>query len=242
MLMALVLAAATHAAATAPPTKADARLGRAIDTYVKPLLDRDDLSGQLIVARNGTIVVERSWGFANRELGVKVTPESRFCVASITKPMTIVATLKLVEQKTIGYRDTIARWLPDFPKADSIRIEHLLRHRAGIRHELVPDSLATRPRTAEEMVAIAKTLPLEFPVGSRSSYSTGGFTVLARILEIASGKDYQGLLEQALFQPLGMTHSRHANAVELMPDRVAGYVPGLHGVENGEFNDYSGLV
>lgn len=229
-------------AVPAAPAPADSRLGAAIDACVRPLLERGDLSGQLLVARHGTVIVERSWGFANRELGVKVTPESRFCVASITKPMTLVATFRLIEQRKIGYRDSIARWLPDFPKADSIRIEHLLRHRSGIRHELVPDSLAVLPRTAARMVEIAKALPFDFPVGARPGYSTGGYSVLARILELASGKDYQSLLEEHLFGPLGMTHSRHANAVELMPGRVSDYVPGLRGIENAGLADHSGLV
>lgn len=92
------------------------------------------------------------------------------------------------------------------------------------------------------MVEIARTLPLDFPVNSRSSYSTGGFTVLARCLELASGKDYESLLEEYLFTPLGMTHSRHANTIELLPDRVREYVPGVHGVENAPPADYSGLV
>lgn len=244
VVVALVVAAAAPAAAlparTAPPSAAG--LARALDAWVKPLVERGDLSGQLIVARQGTILVERSYGFANRELRVPVTPESRFCVASVTKPMTIALAIGLIESKAIGYHDSIARWLPDFPGGDHITIEHLLQHRSGIPHEIVPDSLATRPRTAAEMVELAKQLPLDFPPGSKSSYSTGGFTVLARILEIASGSDYAALLEERICRPLGMAHTRHASTVDLMPDRVACYVPGIHGIENARLADYSGLV
>jgi len=237
---------ATIAALTNLPargaTAEDARLARAVDAYARPLVERGDLSGRLLVARRGTIVLERSFGLANRELQVPITPESRFCVASITKPMTLIMALGMIENRSIGYHDSIARWLPDFPHGDSITIEHLLRHRSGIPHEIVPDSLATRRRTAAEMVALAARLPLDFPPGSKSSYSSGGYTVLARILEIVSGKDYGTLLEEKILAPLGMTHTRHANAVELMPERVASYVPGLHGVENSPLIDFSGLV
>jgi CubicO group peptidase (beta-lactamase class C family) len=218
------------------------RLARAVDAYVKPLIERGDLSGRLLVARGGTVLLERSFGFANRELRSPVTAESRFCVASVTKPMTVILTMGLIERKLIGYRDSIARWLPDFPHGDSITIEHLLRHRSGIPHALVPDSLATRLRSTTEMVETASRLPLDFPPGSKSSYSSGGFTVLARILEIASGKDYQTLLEEQIFGPLGMTHSRHASSAELLRDRVASYVPGRHGVENAPLEDFSVLV
>lgn len=230
------------AAAPAPAPISGPQLARAVDAFVKPLLDRGDLSGQLLVARGGAVLFERSFGLANRELRVPITPESRFCVASVTKPMTLILTLKLIEAGAIGYRDSIARWLPDFPQGDRITIEHLLRHRSGIPHALVPDSLATRPRTAAEMVEIAARLPLDFAPGSKSNYSSGGFAVLARILEIAGGKDYQGLLEEHILGPFGMTHTRHVSGTEMLPDRVASYVPGLRGVENAPLEDFSGLV
>lgn len=234
--------------AAAPPPETSktalngAGLARALDAYVKPLLERGDLSGQLLVARGGTILLERSFGCANRELRAPITPESRFCIASVTKPMTLILALGLIDRKTIAYRDSIARWLPGFPQGDRITVEHLINHRSGIPHSLLPDSLATRPRSTAEMVAFASRLPLDFPPGSKSSYSSGGFTVLARILEIASGKEYQTLLEEQLLGPLGMTHSRHVGSVELLPDRVASYVPGLQGVENAPLEDFSGLV
>jgi CubicO group peptidase (beta-lactamase class C family) len=242
-LVGILMAPSTLCAArTATTPVSDAQLARGLDAFVRPLVERGDLSGQLLIARGGKVVLERSFGFADRELRVPVSPTSRFNIASVTKPMTLVIALKAIEQKQIGYHDSIARWLPDFPRGREITIEHLLRHRSGIPHELVPDSLATQPRTAAEMVELARRLPLDFTPGSKSSYSSGGFTVLARILEIALGKDYASLLAEQIFVPLGMTHSLHADATVLMPDRVAAYVSGVHGFENAAFQDFSGLV
>jgi CubicO group peptidase (beta-lactamase class C family) len=130
----------------------------------------------------------------------------------MTKPMTVFLAFELMKERKIGYGDSISRWLPEFPRSDSITVEHLLRHRSGIPHELVPDSLATEPRTAEEMVGIAAGLPLDFSPGSRSNYSSGGFTVLARILEIASGLSYGELIEEKLFRPLEMTNSEDSGS------------------------------
>lgn len=226
-------------AASAPTA---AQLGRAIDAWAKPYVDRNHLMGQLIVSRGGRVLVERSYGWANLELRVPITPGSRACVASISKPMTVQIALKLIEQRTIGYRDSIARWIPGFPKGDSITVEHLVRHRAGIPHEILPDSESTRPRTAAEMVEYARRRTLEFPPGSQSMYSTGGFTVLARVLEIAGGKDYDALLQQYVCGPLGMKHTLHTDGVALLPGRVSCYVPSGAGVVNNEFQDFSGLV
>src|SRR5262249_56105040 len=101
-----------------------------------------------------------------------------------------VITIQLIDAKRIGLHDSIARWLPGFSKGDSIRIEHLLRHASGIPHEVVPDSEMTRPYSAAQVVERAKRMALDFSPGSRSSYSSGGFEVLARILELAGRKSY----------------------------------------------------
>lgn len=245
----LLTLAAGHARAAAPAPAAaasrppdDRALVQALEARIRPLVARGDLSGQLLVLRRGRVLLERCYGQANAELGVAVTPETRFNIASVTKPMTSVLAIQLITEKRLGLHDSLSRWIPDFPNGDSIRIEHLLRHRSGIPHEIMPDSVMTRPFTAAEIAQRAMRLPLDFPPGSRSSYSSGGFEVLARVLELASGRSYAQLLDERLFQPLGMAHSAHADSRGLLPGRAAAYVPGPNGIENAALQDLSGLV
>jgi hypothetical protein len=179
---------------------------------------------------------------ANAELSAAVTPETRFNIASVTKPMTSTVAIKLIDQKKLGLRDSLVRWLPGFPRGDSIRVIHLIQHRSGIPHEVVPDSEMTRPFTAAGVAERAKRLPLDFPPGSQSRYSSGGFEVLARVLERASGRDYGELLAERIFRPLGMEHTTHGDGRALMPGRAAGYVPGPGGLENAPLEDFSALV
>ncbi len=244
----LALAAAGARAATPAPASPKSRppgdraLVQAIEASIQPLVAHGDLSGQLLVARHGRVLLERCYGQANAELGIAVTPETRFNIASVTKPMTTVLAIQLITQHRLGLHDSLSRWIPGFPNGDSIRVEHLLRHRSGIPHEVVPDSAMTRPFTAAEIVQRAMRLPLDFPPGSRNSYSSGGFEVLARVLELAGGRSYGELLEQRLFRPLCMTHSAHADSRGLLPGRAAPYVPGATGMENAALQDLSGLV
>jgi CubicO group peptidase (beta-lactamase class C family) len=224
----------------APPGARDA--AKAVDAYTKPLVARGDLSGQLLVLRHGQVLLERSFGMANQELGTPVTPETRFNIASVTKPMTVTLAIQLIQEKKLGANDAISRWFPDFPKGDSITVMHLLGHRSGIPHEVMPDSEMTRPFTAAEIVDRARHLPLDFSPGSRESYSSGGFEVLARILELASGRSYPQLIQERIFDPLGMTHSANPDSRMLLPGRAAAYVPGPTGIENAPFQDFSGLV
>ena len=240
---ALVFAASLSTAASAPrPSTEATRLARAIDAFAAPLLARDQLSGQLLVARHDTVLIERQWGYADWELRAPVTTETRFCIASVTKPMTGTVAIHLMETKALGYHDSLAKWLPGFPNGDRITIADLLGHRSGIPHELIPDSEATRPFTPAAMTAIAAHRPLDFPPGSKSQYSSGGFSVLARILELASGHSYAQLLREQIFEPLGMTHSSDHDSRALLADRAHGVIPGAHGLENAPYEDFSHIV
>ena len=241
MLGCMSLSGALISPAGAAPA-ADAVATSAIDAWAKPLLARDQLWGQLLVTRRGHIVIERCWGKANAELGVAVTPETRFNIASVTKPLTTTLAIQLAVEGKLRASDSLARWFPEFPKADSITVSMLLRHRSGIPHEVVPDSEATRPFTASELVERAERLPLDFPPGARESYSSGGFEVLAAVLERASGKPYGALLEERIFGPLKMTHSASADSRTILPGRASGYVPGPRGTENAPLADFTSIT
>ena len=226
----------------AAPAWAATPASRAIDAYAKPLVDRGDLWGQLLVVRRGEVLVERSWGLANAELGVPVTPETRFNIASVTKPMTVVVALQLFEEKKLGREDRLSRWIPGFPMDDSITVRMLIEHRSGIPHFILPDTEMTQPRTAAEMVDRARRLPLDFAPGTQENYSSGGFEVLARVLELAGGRSYGELVEERIFRPLGMTHTSHPDGRTLLPGRASAYTPGVRGVEPARLADFSALV
>jgi len=238
----LILCALLFVSTTASKSGPNPRdVARVVDAYTKPLVARGDLSGQLLILKNGKVLVERNYGEANEELGTPVTPETRFNIASVTKPMTKTIAIQLIQEKKLGVNDPISHWFPDFPKGDSITVLHLLRHRSGIPHELMPDSVMTRPFTAAELVDIAKRLPLDFSPGSKESYSSGGFEVLARILELASGKSYSDLIRDLIFHPLGMVHTINQDS-RAIPDRAFDYLPGSKGLERAPAQDFSGLV
>jgi CubicO group peptidase (beta-lactamase class C family) len=240
LLLSVSFPSALAARSVPPPT--DAALARAIDAYVQPMVARGDLSGQLLVLRRGRTVAERNFGFANLELRAPVTAETRFNIASVTKPMTGVLAIQQIVAGRMSASDSIARWFPDFPKGDSITVSMLLRHRSGIPHELFPDSAMTRPISAAEDVERAKRLPLDFSPGARESYSSGGYEVLARVLERVSGRSYADLAADSIFKPLAMAHTGHVDSRRLVPGRASGYVPEPRGIENAPLEDFSALV
>jgi CubicO group peptidase (beta-lactamase class C family) len=114
-------------------------LETAIDDWLKPMLDAGHLSGTLLVAKGETVLYEKSFGMADYELGVPNRPDTRFCIASVTKPMTIALVCRLVDEGLMRPDDTVSKWIPDFPRADSITVSHLLNHRAGIPHRVTTE-------------------------------------------------------------------------------------------------------
>lgn len=98
-------------------------------------------------------------------------------------------------------------------------------------------------RVSEQAAAtLPVRLPLDFTPGTRSSYSSGGYEVLARVLELASGREYAALLRERILDPLGMAHSGHEDSREIALGRADAYVPGPNGIENAPLQDFSALV
>jgi CubicO group peptidase (beta-lactamase class C family) len=238
-LSATALSPRPAAQAAAPDA---AELGRALDAWVQPLVDSGLLAGNLLVARRDTILLERSWGFADAEAKVPNHPDLPSCIASVTKPMTVILALQLIEERKLGYTDPLSKWIPDFPQGDSITIEHLLRHRSGIPHRVTTEEEETRPHTAADMVALAKKATLTQKPGAGSAYSSGGFAVLARVLELASGRSYGDLARERLFEPLGMSHTFHPDASAPAGPIAASYAPILGGARREPMKDLSFLV
>lgn len=235
--------AASPAAARATWLAADsARIGRALDAWAQPLVAARQLSGNLLIAKGRSIVLERSWGAANFELGAPIRADTRFCIASITKPMTVLMAVQLMEERKLGYTDSIARWFPGFPRGDRITVEHLLRHRSGIPHRVTTAADEAVPHTAADMVEFAARASLEFAPGDSNQYSSGGFGVLARVLELAGGASYDRLLQERICKPAGLASTLHAGAADLVPNRATPYVPGLGGLRNPPLQDLSFLV
>ena len=225
----------------AAPLGADA-LREEIDAYLQPFLADGHLSGTLLVARGGEVQYERSFGMANYELGVPNTPQTRFCIASINKPITVMLVAQLAEEKKLAVSDPLEKWIPGFPEGDKITIDHLLNHRAGIPHRVTTPEQEAVPRTAADMVELAKQQKLLFAPGARSSYSSAGYSVLARIVELASGMPYEQALAERIVKPAGLRDTFHVTIRTVLPRRASSYLVAPDGPRNAPLKDVSFLV
>jgi CubicO group peptidase (beta-lactamase class C family) len=138
--------------------------------------------------------------------------------------------------------DTVSKWLPEYVYGKRMTVTQLLNHQAGVPHRLIPDEAQTEPRTADDMVRAANGMPLLFEPGTKSEYSSGGYAILAAVLEHITGKTYDALLQEMVARPAGARVIRHVNSRDLLPGRAISALPVGASVVNAPLRDLSFLV
>jgi CubicO group peptidase (beta-lactamase class C family) len=214
------------------------RFDRQVQSYVR----NGDFSGSVLVAKDGRVLFQKSYGMANYEWNIPNSENTKFHIASVTKTFTAAAILNLDRQGKLKLSDPLSKYVPDFLNGERITIEQLLTHTSGL-----PDfySLPEYPIkkyqrvTLPDLVAWVKTKPLDFLPGSKSSYSNTGYGFLAYIVEQVSGKPYEEYVTEEILKPAGMKETGTFRDDTLIPERAAGYQPALgnHGLRNAPAYD-----
>jgi CubicO group peptidase (beta-lactamase class C family) len=200
----------------------------AIDAVMSTAYAPDLPGAAVIVVKDGQVVFRKAYGLANLELQVPLSPDHVFALASLSKPFTAAAVLKLAEEGKLSLSDDITKFLPTYPTHGAhITIEHLLTHTSGL--SALSETSDLRATAAQESPLVdvlgdwVKDLPPDFAPGERWAYSNWGYNLLGAIIEQASGTNYASYLEQRLFIPAGMTHTFYNDRRKILPGRVTGY-------------------
>jgi CubicO group peptidase (beta-lactamase class C family) len=217
-------------------------LETAVDAYLQPFEKAGHFSGVVLISRQGKVVYEKAFGWAQAEHNVPNRVDTRFGIASVTKSMTRAMAILLIQQGRLGLQDKLNKWVPDFPKGEQITVEMLLRHRSGIPHRVTTAAEESQPLTPAAMVEKAKQAPLAFAPNERRLYSSAGYSVLAHVLELAANKPFAQLLQEHIFAPAQMKDTVDFNGERLLPRRAQEYVLDAQGVMHAALKDYSFLV
>jgi CubicO group peptidase (beta-lactamase class C family) len=204
-----------------------------VDAYVNGEMRAEKIPGlALAIVRDGKIVKSQGYGLANLELDVAVKPETIFQTGSVGKQFTATAVMMLVEEGKIHLDHPIGKYLPDSPASwSNVTVRNLLTHTSGVP-DYESDSLAKKGAafinlrndyTEDELFAKFSGLPLDFPPGSKWSYSNSGYVLLGILIHKVAGQFYGDLLQERIFQPLGMTSTRIISEADIIPNRAAGY-------------------
>jgi CubicO group peptidase (beta-lactamase class C family) len=187
----------------------------------------DTPGGAVVVTKAGSTVFKKAYGMADLELSVPTTVDMVYAIGSMTKQFTAVSILMLAEEGKLGIRDDIRMYVPEYDtRSDTITIEHLLTHTAGIVDLFeIPewlDGLKTdvSPR---QLLDYFIDRPLLFKPGEGHHYSNAGYVLLGMVIERASGQTYDEFLRTRVFEPLGMGRTRVGSNTGIMAGRLRGY-------------------
>jgi len=193
----------------------------AVEAYIERGMRRLKLPGvSLAIVEGDQIVHRRGFGRA-RPGGEAPTPQTPFFIGSLTKSVTALAVMQLVEAGKVELDAPVQRYLPWFrvadPKASAqMTVRHLLNQTSGLPESAGEAEMADfddRPGATERQVRALASLKLARPVGSACQYSNMNYNSLGLIIEAASGQSYADYVQEHIFAPLDMNHTYTSPAV-----------------------------
>jgi N-acyl-D-amino-acid deacylase len=229
----------------APRTGVDNPALAPLDEMMEKFIAEHQVPGAaLAVTKDGKLVYTRGFGYADPEAKSLVQPRSKFRIASISKPITAAAILRLIEMGKLKLDDPVfdllALALPpgseEDPRLRKITVRHCLQHTGGwdrakssdpmFRPLVIAKALGVKaPAGPNDVIRYMMGQKLDFAPGSRYAYSNFGYCVLGRVIEKVSGKSYEAFVRDEILQTLKMDDTRLGKTLEPAPGEVK-YVDG----------------
>lgn len=195
--------------------------GRIIEKNIDNLLQWEEkfgFSGAVLIVKEGKIVFNKGYGYANQRMVIPNTSKTVFYIASVSKPVTALGIMKLVEQKKVGLKDALIKYFPDVPEnKKDITVEMLLTHTSGFDQTYSCDNITNR---SEAITTILTKTPFNAPAGKRYRYSGDNYTLLAIIIELASGEKFERFIAKNVLEPAGIRHNAFAGQLYEITDEA----------------------
>lgn len=245
LVILFIVLTASSSRLLAIPEESPSSLAEAIkkfEEYVEERMALDKVPGLSVGFLKGDFTWAKGFGYSDLENDVPAKPESAYRLASITKTLTAISVLQLVEAGKIDLDAEVQAYVPYFPKKKwPVTVRLLLGHLGGISHYKNYDveGRIKVPKNTREALAIFQDFDLVAEPGTKYNYSSYGYNLLGAVIEGASGESYGDYIRKNIFKPLGMANSRLDDPVDLIPHRVRGYRLINGTIKNSEYVDVS---
>ena len=186
-----------------------------INSFFKKKFSSNQFNGNILFAENGNIIIQKSFGFSNFRKKELLTKKHSFQLASVSKPITSIAILQLIEKNRINLKDSIQEFFPEFPY-NGITIHQLLSHRSGMSQYThfcdAPDSIwpdkSITINNRDVLDIMSKIVPLiNYKPNHKYYYCNTNYLLLASIVEKVSGLSFKDYVKKYIFDPSGMFSS-----------------------------------
>jgi N-acyl-D-amino-acid deacylase len=219
-----------------------------LDEVVKLIMDRHGIpGGALAIAKDGRLVYAKGFGWADLAAAIKVDPQTMFSLASLSKPITALAILLLIEQGKLSLDDNpfdIIR-IPAPPRARvdprlrQVTVRQMLNHTGGWDRNVKGDPINWSPQISralgvpmpiseQQFISFMRAIPLDFDPGTKMQYSNVGYIVLGQVVEKVSGQSYEQFIEENIFKPAGIRHAflNRGGQTQYRKGEARSYMPG----------------
>jgi len=209
-----------------------AAIAQITEARVDSLANAQQFSGVILVARNGTPLVERAYGMADREASRANDLETSFNIGSISKLFTQIAIRQLAADGKLNLDSSLARAWPDYPNPDiagKVTIRQILEMRSGIQGNIFaapPGKTRHDVVSLQDYFALFKNEPLQFEPGSKQQYSNAGYIVLGLLIERLSGENYYEYVRRHIYEPAGMAQTGSWRVDRWPANTATGYTRG----------------
>ncbi len=209
-----------------------------LDSLFSFAYDNNIFNGNVLIAENRKIILNKSYGYADFEKKQKLNQESKFYLASVSKQFTATAIMFLKEKNLLDYSDSIKKYLPELPECmNGVTIRHLLTHTSGIPDYYNFTTPAPGFSNKDVYNIILSIDSLNFKPGDKYSYSNSGYILLALIAERVSKKSFRNFMLYDIFSTVDLFNTDiYDDSKPKFYGRVKGYT------KDGEPNDYQFLT
>lgn len=205
-------------------TKKDS-LNQKLDEYFTALTNLKNFNGNVIISQKGQILLDKSYNMAGETDSLRVSPKSKFIIASVSKVFIKFGILKLAEQNKLQLTDKLSKFVPDFPNGEKITIAHLLHHQSGLPREITNrEAYQNLPVIKlSKIIDLAKAEKLQFEPGSQIFYSNIGYFLLHYIIDKTSKKGYLAFMQKEIFDKMKLNNTSEFNASKETPQFAFGF-------------------
>ena len=200
---------------------------RKAEQFIDSLREKQDLPGiSVCVGNKEKILWAEAFGYADMENKAKLSIYSKFRIGSVSKLLTSLAVGRLYQEGKLELDAPVQQYVPDFPvKKYPITSRQLAAHLSGIRHYRKGDPLniPKNYKNVMEGLSIFKDDTLLFKPGTKSEYSTYGFSLLSAVIEGAAHMSFLSYMQDSIFIPFGLTHTAADINDSIIPYRVRFY-------------------
>ncbi len=203
-----------------------------LDSVMQTEVSVNHFNGNVLVAKEGTVIYQKAFGYRNYDTKELLDNNSVFELASVSKQFTAVGILLLKDKGKLQLNDSLRKFFPELTYSN-ITIQQLLTHTSGIPEYMnAMDSMWNHKKIAfnDDLIKFLaeKKIPVNFKAGEKCDYSDTGYVMLASIIEKVSEQSFKDYMQQNIFKPLGMQHSRVYNTRrsqhEIIPNYAYGFV------------------